>query len=74
MVSLPLGAGSNLPATYCVTTSPPIPLPLYGASTVNVCGGGAVNAYVRSVPNCLPPPFSPSDREWQRWTNWKEPA
>ena len=32
-----------------LTTSPPKPLPIYG--------GGAVNPYVRSVPNRLPSPF-----------------
>ena len=37
-----------------LTASPPIPLPTSGPSAINIYGGGAVNSYVRSVPNCLP--------------------
>ena len=50
LVSIPLGVGGGGFESPCyLTASPPIPLPIYG--------GGAINAYVRSVPNCLPSPF-----------------
>ena len=49
--------GGGVKSPCYLTASPPIPLPLYGSGAVNVYGGGAINACVRTVPNRLPSPF-----------------
>ena len=57
VVSIPLGQGGGFKSPCYLTASPPIPLPIYGANAANIYRGGAVNTYIRGVPNRLPYPF-----------------
>ena len=57
VLSVPAGGGGGFSSPSQPTGLSPKPLPVYGASTANVYGGGAIIVYITSVPIRLPPPL-----------------